>query len=76
MPRIRATQRIRERGRHMTTRTTKPAFLYSLEAPAKWLQTALRAQEQYLSALCRDAWQSHLWPTAIPLRVQPRVRSR
>jgi hypothetical protein len=30
----------------------------------------LRAQEQYLSALCRDAWQSHLWPTATPVRVQ------
>jgi hypothetical protein len=61
----------------MTTRTPKPSFLYSLEAPAKWLQAALRAQEQYLSALCRDAWQSQLSQVATPLRVQqPRVRSR
>jgi hypothetical protein len=56
----------------MTTRTTKPSLLYTLEAPAKWLQAALRAQEQYLSALCRDAWRSQLLPTATPARVQPR----
>jgi len=59
----------------MTTRTAKPSFLYTLEAPAKWLQAAVRAQEQYLSSLCRNAWQSQMWPMA-PMRVHTRVRSR